>query len=71
LYENILIPDLVNYTQDNSKAEKASVRTARHRLLEGRIDEEVMKELQIPQIIGIKKKQSTYRSGQALRVTGG
>jgi hypothetical protein len=43
LYENILIPDLVNYTQDNSKAETASVRTARHRLLERRINEKVLK----------------------------
>jgi hypothetical protein len=45
LYENVLIPDLVNYMQDNSKAETASVRTERHRLMERRINEKVMKNL--------------------------
>jgi len=35
----------------------ASVSTVGHRLLEGRINEEVMKELQISQIISRKKKQ--------------
>jgi len=71
LYENILIPDLVNYTQDNRKAETASVMTIRHRFLERRINEEVMKKLQISQFIGKKKKQFMYRPGQAVRVTGG
>jgi hypothetical protein len=57
LYENILIQDLVTHTQDNSKSEMASVSTVRQRILESRINEEFMKELQISQIIGRKKKQ--------------
>jgi hypothetical protein len=46
------------------------VSTVKHKILERRINEEVVKELQISQIIGKKIKQLIFRPGQAVRVTG-